>query len=231
MTPNDIELAKEAVKQILEPVKDFMEKLLGPAATEIGLSLGDSLRVWRLKRAVRLVQDVEQALLDAGLNLKPVAPRLLFPILEAASLQDEEDMHQRWVALLTNAARTDYDEEVLPSFPDILKQLTSAEAQFLDRAYDAVENEEQERLQRGLPHIGDIPMLDVPVNGETVASVSRVHLTNIQRLGLLTAKVRFGYGGGETDIFSAPNPVHLTEFDKAFVRVCRLPKYPGSRVD
>ena len=130
MTSDDLEIpkemSKELVKQALAPVQEIVRELSGPAATEVGLMFGDALRVWRLKRAVRYLQDVEQVASRAGLRLKPVAPRLLFPILDSASLEDDEDLHQRWVALLTNAARTDFGGKFLPSFPDILKQLTPA---------------------------------------------------------------------------------------------------------
>ena len=119
-----LELAKEGVKQLIEPVTDIVKQLLGPAAAEIGLAWGDSLRFWRLKRTIHLLEDVRQFASEAGLQLKPVAPRILFPLLEAASLQDDVDLHQRWVALLISAARTDYDQ-ILPCFPDILSQLTS----------------------------------------------------------------------------------------------------------
>ena len=140
-----LELAKEGVKQLLEPVTDIIKRLFGPAAAEIGLAWGDSFRLWRLKRTVRLLEDVRQVTSDAGLQLKPVAPRILFPLLESASLQDDEDLHQRWVALLTNAARSDFEGELLPCFPDILKQLTSEEAQFMDRAYDEVTRDTERR--------------------------------------------------------------------------------------
>ena len=87
-TPEDEarELSKEAVKTLLSPVTDVVKQLLGPAATEIGLSWGESFRVWRLKRTVRLFQELRQIADDAGLHLKPDAPRLLFPLLESASL-------------------------------------------------------------------------------------------------------------------------------------------------
>jgi hypothetical protein len=111
-----LELAKEAVKELLAPVTDVMNQLLGPSATEIGLSWGESVRVWRLKRTVRLFQELRQIGDDAGLHLKPIAPRLLFPLLEAASLEDDKDLHERWVALLTNAATTDYESEILHAF-------------------------------------------------------------------------------------------------------------------
>jgi Abortive infection alpha len=219
-----LELAKEAIKDLLTPVTDVLNKLLGPAATEIGLSWGDSFRVWRLKRTVQLLEEVRETAIDAGFHLKPVAPRLLFPLLESASLEDDEDLHKCWVALLSNASRPNSDTEVLPSFPNILKQLTSEEARFLNDAYDKVAHETKERLRRGVPQLGDQPMLDVAIDPSTVDSINRVLVNDMLRLGLLAAKLRFGWGGGEADIFDAPNPVHLTEYGKAFVRACRLPR-------
>src|ERR1019366_10514792 len=112
MTPDEMELAKEGLKesakQMFAPVQDIVRQVSGPAATEVGLILGDYFRVWRLKNAVRLLEDVKQVVSDAGMTLRPVVPRLLFPILDAATLDDDEDLHKRWVALLTNAARVDF---------------------------------------------------------------------------------------------------------------------------
>jgi hypothetical protein len=139
MTPEDLELAKEgvkeSVKQMFAPVQDVVHQLVGPSATEVGLMWGDFFRVRRLKNAVRLFQDVKQIASQAGFELKPVAPRLLLPILEAASLQDDEDLHWRWVALLTNAATS--ADSVHPSFIEILRQLAPPDARLLDQLYDA----------------------------------------------------------------------------------------------
>jgi hypothetical protein len=121
MSSDELELAKEgvkeAVKQTLAPVQDIVRQVSGPAATEVDLMLGDAVRMWRLKRAVKYLEDVKEIASKAGLRLNPVAPRLLFPILDSASLEDDEDLHQRWVALLTNAARIDFDGEFSRHFP------------------------------------------------------------------------------------------------------------------
>src|SRR5689334_4022821 len=128
MTPDELELAKEgvkeSVKQMFAPVQDVLKQLVGPSATEIGLAFGDFFRVLRLKNTFRLLEEVKHVSSEAGYQLKPVAPSLLFPILDAASLQNDEDLHRRWVALLANSARPDFNSAILPSFPEILKQLT-----------------------------------------------------------------------------------------------------------
>ena len=190
MTPDDLEIAKEMskelVKQTLAPVQEIVRELCGPAATEVGSMFGDFLRGWRFKRVVDLFEDVKEVASRAGLRLKPVAPRLLFPILDSASLEDDEDLNQRWVALLTNAARTDFDDDVLPSFPDILKQLTAQEVQFLDRAYDEVTNGEKNRyIQKRIQILSGFPFLEHPVRKTTLEQISPVMLDNLQRLMLL----------------------------------------------
>ena len=166
----------------------------------------------RLKRAVRLFQDVRQVALEAGLELNPVAPRLLLPILEAASLQDDEDLHQRWVALLTNAARSDFDGEVLPYFPDILKQLTSEEARILDGAYEFLENNPG---SSGESPIGMAGRLHSNVSGP----VHPIILENLERLMLFTRRTVRGR------VYYH----YMTELGKAFVRACRFPKQAATK--
>lgn len=226
-----VELAKEGVRNLLSPVTDVLNKLLGPAASEIGLSWGDSLRVWRLKRAVRLFGDVRRTASKANLDLKPVAPRLLFPILDAATLNENEDLHTRWVALLTNAATT--DNEVLPSYSEILKQLTPEEARFLDRAYDEVTVAEQNReIQNRVPLLSSYSFLLHPIRETTFELIDTIRLDNLYRLMLLRRDNGIYVSGGEPStsfeqqaLNEFENAVYITEFGRAFVRSCRVPQY------
>lgn len=211
MTADELELAKEVskelVKQTLAPVQEIVREISGPAATEVGLMLGDFFRVWRLKRVVRYLEEVQQVSSRAGLRLKPVAPRVLFPILDSASLEDDEDLHQRWVALLTNAASD--GSKVLPYFPDFLKQLTSEDAQFLDRTYDTL------TLQKENWRNGQLWGELGPVRINTT-DTNPITIENLKRLSLV----------GWTPIHSqGPESGHLyiTKLGEAFIQSCRLP--------
>jgi hypothetical protein len=227
-----LELAKEGVKNLLEPVKDLLQRLLGPAATEIGLSWGDSFRVWRLKRVVRLLEEVRRVASDAGLDLKPVAPRLLFPILETASLQDDEDLHQRWVALLTNAASTELGNNMLPCFPDILRQLTSEEARFLDRAYDEATRDSEKRraeIMEKNPGVSVEAAGTLGISPRMLGSVHPVMIENLERLMLVTRiAVPLSFDDKVQHSFPPANHLFVSEFGKAFIRACRLPIRPVS---
>jgi hypothetical protein len=203
-----------------------LQRLLGPAATEVGLSLADSARVWRLKRINRLLGEVKEIAEAAHIELKPVAPNLIFPILEAASFAGD-DLQKTWAALLTNAATTNFITEVLPSFPDILKQLTPAEVRFLDMVEYEVEIDEalrREQVKRDTRYQGE-PYVNCPLRKNTLDSVSRVMLGNLQRLGLLTPfREREFDDDGSRNIFEPANYMYLSQFGRAFVRACRPPK-------
>lgn len=230
MTPDELELAKEgikeSVKQTLAPVQDIVRQVSGPVATEVGLILGDYFRVWRLKNAVRLLDDVKQVASDANLRLKPVAPRLLFPILDAATLDDDEDLHKRWVALLTNAAQTDFDSEILPCFPDILKQLTSVEAQFLDKAYDDATADAE---KRSTPQTAALYGLLEPnrISGHVLSNVHPLVVENLERLMLVSRNSGVKLSTDDqryVSVTATSNRLYVTSLGKAFVRACRLPK-------
>jgi len=143
-----------------------------------------------MRKAVRLFKDVEQAAQEGGFRLNPVAPRLFLPILESATSQDDEILHKRWVALLTNAARTDFDTEMLPCFPDILKQMTSEEALFLDKVYDEATRDVDARRAQALANNPMLGILDPTgtrgVSGELLKLLPSVLVENLEHLKLVT---------------------------------------------
>jgi hypothetical protein len=67
--------------------------------------------------------------------MKPVATRLFFPVLESASIEDDDEMQTRWAALLANEAIC--VGSVHPSFIETLKQLAPDDARLLDRIFDS----------------------------------------------------------------------------------------------
>lgn len=203
-----VEIGKEAVKQALVPFQEIIREVAGPAATEVGLMWGDSLRVWRLKRAVRLWEDVKKLASAAHLELKPVAPRLLFPILDSATLNEDEDLHARWVALLANAATT--ENQVLPAFADILKQLTPEEARLLDDTYSLLTTDEKWRNDQLWGGLGPI--------GLSRPDVNAIAIENLERLGL----TRWTTVSKTED--SESGHVYITQLGEAFVLACRSPK-------
>ena len=106
---------------------------------------------------------------------------------------------------------------MLPSFPDILKQLTPAEAQFLDRAYDE------------MPGPGDKPVrvrTDFgAIKDDTLARITDVMIVDLERLGLLHRYGQTRYESApNSNLFGAVNHLYLSPYGQAFICACRVQK-------
>ena len=124
--------ADDALK-IIDKAADLLHKLAEPMAEEFGALFGDKVRVYRVKNLVATIQKTERILRDADLPANAVPPRLLLPIVENSSVEDNETLQEMWAGLLsTSSQQTD---SVLPSFVETLKQLTPDEARHLQAVY------------------------------------------------------------------------------------------------
>jgi hypothetical protein len=126
---DEVEIVKAGVEAALKPLADLLDKIAGPAAEELGLSLKDNVVAWRFRRQVRLLEQTNEMMKRAGLKPKQVPFKLLAPIVQNASLEDDDGLQNRWAALLANNASGKYTETV---FPEILKQLSAADAHLLN---------------------------------------------------------------------------------------------------
>jgi len=137
MDPNEtIKHAPELLKGGAELVgafkfTDIIKAMLGPATGEVAERFRDSVRLYRYARQLECLKKAEMMAKDAGFTPKAVPIKLLFPLLEGASLEENEDLHTMWAALLANAASPTKAEQVRPGFVAILKQMAPDEAVLL----------------------------------------------------------------------------------------------------
>ncbi|WP_263770112.1 DUF4393 domain-containing protein [Propionivibrio soli] len=190
--------------------------IAGPIEQGIGI-FEDRLRYMRWERQIRLMQRAQDFLRAAGLPAptRPVPLKLLIPIMQGASLEENDDLQDRWAALLVNAANANFHSEVRRSYAVILEQLTPLDAQILDVLYALPFEKSQ--------HDG-ITTADLPVHARIKEEKELqfalpsdevvISLSNLARLGCLRPGMT--WGGGES--FGRVNP---TVAGKAFVEACR----------
>src|ERR1035438_1561947 len=85
-------------------VTDVIKAFLGPATAEIAERFQDQVRLYRYRRQLECLRKAEKMAKDAGFTPKAVPIKLLFPLLEGASLEENEDLHTMWAALLANSS-------------------------------------------------------------------------------------------------------------------------------
>jgi hypothetical protein len=136
---DDAELVKAGIQGFAEgtfkPVSDLIQSLFGPAATEAGLLLRDQVKHWRAKRTIRLFEHTKALLAEAKIQPTQVPLKILLPIIDNASIEDEDDLQDIWANLLANAADPRKSDEVVPTFLAILKELSSRDVMFLQALF------------------------------------------------------------------------------------------------
>ena len=188
-----------------------------------------------------MAQDMLQA---ARIQPGPVPIKTLVPLLQYASLEEDDYLQERWAALLANAA---LEGPVHPSFPQVLSRLSSADAKFLDALYEEDQKDGPLRIalhghaadQLGFLY-GNLGLTstrwcttegDYEEFGKEVVEAQKTQfnstLDNLVSLGLLaserTAEVEEYPPSWNTIGLTHRTTLHLTTLGFEFVKVCRAP--------
>jgi hypothetical protein len=105
-----------------------LTQFLTPAAK----SLGEVV----LERAKQVGSKAVGYLAAVGREAQPVEEKILYPLLQAASLESDPTLAEKWAALLANAADPAHQTQVHPSYIDVLRQMTPVDAQVLLYIYE-----------------------------------------------------------------------------------------------
>jgi hypothetical protein len=219
--PDAVSVAKIAAGSI--PFTSIVKRMLGPAADEVAEIWRDQVRVYRYGRQVKLLEKAEKMAQDAGFTPQAVPPKILFPLLEGASFEDNEDLHTMWAALLANAASHERLQKIRPGFIAILRQMAPDESVLLNWMYDALESQPivaDSDLMRTYASLGFGPRDEPDKTKQIVESQSFLE-RYLPCRDNLSAQELIRHRSDHVDdtaLFS------LTGLGTAFVRACRPPK-------
>jgi hypothetical protein len=104
-----------------------LTQFVGPAFKHLGEQA--------LEQAKQVASKAVDLLGAVGREPQPVEPKLLLPLVQAASLETDEALADKWAALLANAADPAQKVQVQPGFVGAMRELTSADALILNRLY------------------------------------------------------------------------------------------------
>jgi len=123
----------KVVSSLSQPIQGFLSTILGPASSEVGELIADNIKFIRWKNTLKILEKAQKEMELRGIQPKEIPLKTLFPILEGASLEsDDENLQAKWSNLLTSAASGSLSR---PSHPKILSELVQAEAKILDYLY------------------------------------------------------------------------------------------------
>ena len=217
--PTDLVGLGKIGAQLIETGERFLTRLFGPLLDEKGRQWAEASRHRHdnmLKvagMASRIVGDKE---------MQPVPGRVLFPLLNYAGNEDDEELQKKWAALLANATMDSH--QVPPSYPSILSSLSPVDALVLDWVH--------------LQDKPSVPMEEFLLGHAELKKSFLATMDNLWRLGLirptlmpLTINTRVD---PNSVVLPSPGPptynyVGLTELGESFVTACYPPNEAYTR--
>lgn len=137
---DNIKLMEKVVEQSLVAAKEFIGKLLNPALEEGGGIIRDNIHLWRFKNQIKIILKAKKFLEGKGIEPSKVLPKTIVSILDNGSLEEDDNMQNKWAALLANVADVNQRYSFGTSFSEILKELSPLEVKILDTMFDEAYN-------------------------------------------------------------------------------------------
>jgi hypothetical protein len=140
---NELEETAKATQEVakttntaIKTIKDFgnyMSKFLTPPLEQVSELITDKLKYYTFSNQLNLMKKAQEKMDELGLSPKNTIPlKLGIPLLEAASLEDDDRLQELWANLLVNSS-TSFSLE--RSFISVLEQLSPLEAKILIMIY------------------------------------------------------------------------------------------------
>ncbi len=225
MSDKELNIKSSTIEKGLELAKDFLGKLIFPAIEEVGLLMGDNIKVWRFKNQVRLLNNVEKYVTEKNISTKKVPLKILLPLLENASLEEEPLLNEMWENLLINYVDSSKTFNSI-IYPKILSEISSSEAKFIKSLNNYLKSTPKSLR---IEELNNISILE----NKSISKITPAEISNLIRLGILKEK----YFTEEEvflsrKLFRAQNKIpkstavkiSFTDLGKEFLKICEIEK-------
>ncbi|MDC7683257.1 Abi-alpha family protein [Asticcacaulis sp. BYS171W] len=170
-----------AINLISQPATNYLSDW-------IGYKGGDALRVRRLERAARLIDEARERLAKRGIDAQEPSPSVAIPLIETASLEERPEIAEMWLKLLAAAHDPATAKRVSKFFIEAIGKMEPDDALILNAIYDL----EDERKSCNWK----VDELRICLNGNFSWSQIVISFTNMVGIGLLQP---INHGAGQIE--------------------------------
>lgn len=202
---NNLNIKSSTIEKGLELAKDFANKILGPTVEEVGLILADKVKFYRYKNQVNILLKAKKYVESKNIDPKEIPTKILVPLLEQASLEENEELQYKWANLIGNLADSEQNLQN-QIFPYLLGQLSLNEYQELADLYRretkfrmerAKVDKESKDFRETDGRFSSFPkelqvkqekIEEIEQSGFSMPELEAFELANLERLGLIKSR-------------------------------------------
>jgi hypothetical protein len=244
---DEINIKSSTIEKGLELAKEFIGKLIGPSAEELGLFLSDNIKYLRYKNQIRILLKARKYVQDRNISTKEIPLKILVPLLENSSLEENEELQEKWAVMITNLCDSDFNLQS-QIFPYILSQISKEEFHQLkilgekENSYIKDKNEYWSYIYDN--SVGEILPNEIKILEKKLTNVEQegfilpfygFQKANMLRLGIVkelppTVEIidfrpsndKVGSSLSETKYANEDIGYRITELGKSFLKICQL---------
>lgn len=214
-TPKELARATAETAKLGTKSLKFLERITGAPLEQLSGLVADEIAFIRATRRLTMqkVLDRAQAELESRDGRAERVPlKTLAPLLTESSLEEDDELIDRWASLLANAADPDAQRKVEAYFVRLMASLTPQEARALQVNYDSRGHEPQVGQKLVFP-----PTLGL---SEDQVELIKEHLT---ALGIATRHLSSQASWDGPSAVVPTSDVYLSRTGLEFLRACHPP--------
>lgn len=139
-------------KQLLDKSEALLKTLFGPSFEELGGLIADQVKLRRFSNQVKIFTKAQEKLQQNNLNPQRVSLKVLAPLIEYSSLEEEENLQDKWSNLITHILAGDKEVVFHQNCITILNKISSEEAKLIDSLHQTLQKKREERYQSQLEY-------------------------------------------------------------------------------
>jgi Abortive infection alpha len=208
----------KASKEAIQASRELGHFIRGPANELVGM-LEDHLKVVRFERRVRLWDRVRHFLAKRGMAgpTRKIPLNVGLPLLENATLEEDDDLQDVWARLLVNSGDADSGIEPRRAFGSVLAEMSLLDVRNLAQIVSAVKLNQEggpvgvwtyELPERAIPAVNADPEREPDPSPDV-----EISLSNLVRLGCIISSNR-------GPVLQTHYLVNLTPFGRALIEAC-----------
>lgn len=240
---NEISESAKAIQEVAKATKTGIEatEKLGrfvsritnePIETIMGI-LNDRLQFMRWERRLRLVERAKEILDKRKIegHIRIIPPKLALPIVENASLEENNELQDLWANLLASALDPNFTGTIRSAYIDIIKQLEVVDAHVLNVVYEEYKRESVENPKYTyFPNYGitkspveyAVPDSTIQERLQVESGVYENSIDNLIRVRCIAPYMfdQTTYEGADVELNFRYRYVCMTSFGVSFVEAC-----------
>lgn len=137
-----IDITSSVLEKGIDAAVSFLGKVIGPAVNETGLLIKDNVARWRYNNQLKILLKTKENCEKLGIDPKTISFKLLCPLLEYASMEENGEAQDIWASLLTNMV--DSEQNIQNHvFPYILSQVSINEFKIIEDLFSPYRDQKE----------------------------------------------------------------------------------------